>query len=59
MVAVVFNNNAFGNVLLDQQRLFEGREVGARLHNPDFAAAAEAYGAAGYSVRTPRHWRPR
>ena len=53
VVAVVFNNNAFGNVLLDQQRLYEGREVGARLHNPDFAAAAEAFGAAGYSVRTP------
>ncbi len=53
VVAVVFNNNAFGNVLLDQQRRYEGREVGARLHNPDFAAAAEAFGAAGYSVRTP------
>jgi acetolactate synthase-1/2/3 large subunit len=53
VVAVVFNNNAFGNVLLDQQRLYEGREVGARLHNPNFAAAAEAFGAAGYSVRTP------
>ena len=33
-------------------RLYEGREVGARRHNPDFAAA-EAFGAAGYSVRTP------
>jgi acetolactate synthase-1/2/3 large subunit len=53
VVAVVFNNNAFGNVLLDQTRLFRGREVGARLHNPDFAAVAEAFGAAGYSVRTP------
>lgn len=53
VVAVVFNNNAFGNVLLDQQRRYEGRDVGARLHNPDFAAAAEAFGAAGYRVRTP------
>ena len=26
VVAVVYNNNAFGNVLLDQQRLYEGRE---------------------------------
>jgi acetolactate synthase I/II/III large subunit len=53
VVAVVFNNNAFGNVLLDQQRRYEGRDVGARLGNPDFAAVAEAFGAAGYSVRTP------
>jgi len=27
--------------------------VGARLHNPDFAAAAGAFGAAGYTVRSP------
>jgi acetolactate synthase I/II/III large subunit len=53
VVAVVFNNNAFGNVLLDQQRLYQGRDVGARLHNPDFVAVAEAFGAAGYSARTP------
>jgi acetolactate synthase-1/2/3 large subunit len=53
VVAVVFNNDAFGNVLLDQQRLFQGRDVGARLHNPDFAALAAAFGAAGYSVRSP------
>jgi acetolactate synthase I/II/III large subunit len=53
VVAVVFNNNAFGNVLLDQQRMYEGRDMGARLHNPDFAAVAEAFGAAGYRVRTP------
>jgi acetolactate synthase I/II/III large subunit len=53
VVAVIFNNNAFGNVLLDQERMYEGRQVGARLRNPDFAAVAEAFGAAGYSVRTP------
>ena len=53
VVAVVFNNEAFGNVLLDQQRLFDGREVGSRLRNPDFAAVAQAFGAAGYVVRAP------
>ena len=53
VVAVVFNNDSFGNVLLDQRRMFEGREVGARLHNPDFAAVAVAFGAAGYSVHSP------
>jgi len=53
VVAVVFNNGAFGNVLLDQRRLYEGREVGARLHNPDFAGVAEAFGAAGYRAGSP------
>ena len=53
VVAVVFNNGAFGNVLLDQRRLYEGREVGARLRNPDFAAVAEAFGAAGYRAGSP------
>ncbi|MBV9446144.1 MAG: hypothetical protein JO345_09650 [Streptosporangiaceae bacterium] len=53
VVAVVFDNEAFGNVLLDQQRLFDGREIGSRLRNPDFAALAQAFGAAGYTVRAP------
>jgi acetolactate synthase-1/2/3 large subunit len=54
VVAVVFNNEAFGNVLLDQQRLFDGRDVGSRLRNPDFAAVARAFGAAGYTVQSPQ-----
>lgn len=54
VVAVVFNNDAYGNVLLDQQRLFDGREIGSRLRNPDFAALAQAFGAAGYTVRSPQ-----
>lgn len=54
VVAVVFNNEAFGNVLLDQQRLFDGGDFGARLRNPDFVALAQAFGAAGYTVRAPQ-----
>jgi acetolactate synthase-1/2/3 large subunit len=54
VVAVVFNNEAFGNVLLDQQLLFDGRDAGARLRNPDFAAVAEAFGAVGYRAGSPQ-----
>ena len=43
-VAVVFNDNAYGNVLRDQVNQFNGRAVGAELHNPDFVKLAEAYG---------------
>ena len=46
-VAVVFNDNAFGNVMRDQQKRFDGRVVGSQLHNPDFVKLAEAYGARG------------
>lgn len=47
VVAVVFNDNAYGNVLRDQVEQFEGRTIGAALHNPDFVKLAEAYGARG------------
>jgi acetolactate synthase I/II/III large subunit len=54
VVAVVFNNEAFGNVLIDQQRLYDGHDVAARLRNPDFAAVAQAFGAVGYRAGSPQ-----
>ncbi|UOZ06124.1 thiamine pyrophosphate-dependent enzyme [Amycolatopsis sp. WQ 127309] len=53
VVAVVFDNGYYGNVHLDQERLFEGRALGGRLHNPDFARLAETFGALGLTARTP------
>jgi acetolactate synthase-1/2/3 large subunit len=53
LVTVVFNNDAYGNVWSDQQRLFEGRTIGSELRNPDFVALAEAFGAAGLRASTP------
>jgi acetolactate synthase-1/2/3 large subunit len=52
-VVIVFNDNAYGNVLRDQQARFEGRVIGAELHNPDFVKLAEAYGAVGLRARGP------
>jgi acetolactate synthase-1/2/3 large subunit len=52
-VAVVFNDNAYGNVLRDQVNRFDGRVVGAALHNPDFVKLAEAYGARGVRAQGP------
>ena len=49
-VVIVFNDNAYGNVLRDQVNRFEGRVYGAALHNPDFVKLAEAYGARGVRV---------
>ena len=36
VVLVVFNDNAYGNVMRDQVYMFEGRESGAQLDNPEF-----------------------
>lgn len=52
-VVVVFNDNAYGNVLRDQVNRFQGRAIGAELHNPDFMKLAEAYGARGLRAEGP------
>ena len=44
LVTVVFNNSAYGNVLRDQRRLFEGRDSGSVLRNPDFQMYAKSFG---------------
>ncbi len=53
VVVVVFNDNAYGNVLRDQRNRFTGRTIGAELHNPDFMKLADAYGMNGVRVETP------
>lgn len=54
VVAIVFANGAYGNVKLDQERLFgAGHAFGADLHVPDFAALAVSFGAAGYRADSP------
>lgn len=47
VIAIVFNDHAFGNVLRDQKNMFDGHVIGSELHNPDFVKLAEAYGARG------------
>ncbi len=49
-VVLVFNDNAYGNVLRAQKEQFDMRVIGTRLHNPDFAALARTYGAQGYKA---------
>jgi acetolactate synthase-1/2/3 large subunit len=52
-VVIVFNDNAYGNVLRDQRNRFQGRSVGAELYNPDFVKLAQAYGARGVRAKGP------
>ena len=50
IIAIVFNDNAYGNVWRAQVEEFNGRVIGTELHNPDFVRMAEAYGARGVRV---------
>ena len=50
LVTVVVNNASYGNVLRDQQRLYEGRHSGSILTNPDFPAYARSFGVAAWRV---------
>jgi acetolactate synthase-1/2/3 large subunit len=52
LVTVVVNNASYGNVLRDQQRLYEGRHSGSLLVNPDFQAYARSFGIAAWRVET-------
>jgi acetolactate synthase-1/2/3 large subunit len=47
VVALVFNDGAYGNSNRDQRERFGGREYGTELRNPDFAKLAESFGAHG------------
>ena len=51
VVVIVFNDNAYGNVLRAQIEEFDGHVVGTRLHNPDFVSLAQSYGARGFLAR--------
>jgi acetolactate synthase-1/2/3 large subunit len=53
VVAVVFNDSAYGNTNRDQMDNFGGRIIGTELVNPDFVSFAESFGAVGVRVKTP------
>lgn len=50
LVTVVFNNSAYGNVMRDQKRMFDGRDSGSALTNPDFQTYAKAFGVRSWRV---------
>ena len=53
VVAVVFEDGAYGNVKRMQEDLHGGRVIASELHNPDFVRYAESFGAAGVRADTP------
>lgn len=53
LVTILFNNDAYGNVMRDQRTGFGGRLIGSALENPDFIALAAAFGVKGALVTSP------
>ncbi len=50
LIIVMFNNAAYGNVYRDQHRLFDGRDSGSALVNPDFQTYARAFNVPSWRV---------
>ncbi len=53
VTAVVFNNQAYGNVKTIQRNSYGGRHIAVDLTNPDFVAMARAYGMRADLAETP------
>jgi acetolactate synthase-1/2/3 large subunit len=58
LILIVFNNNMFGTIRMHQERTYPGRVSGTELHNPDFAALAQAYGGQGEVVEKTADFAP-
>jgi acetolactate synthase I/II/III large subunit len=53
LVAILFNDNAYGNVTRIQETCFGGRTIASDLHNPDLMKLADAYGVEGRRASSP------
>lgn len=53
VVAIVFNDNAYGNVRRTQKESFGGRYISSDLRNPDFAKFADSFGMRNWRVDSP------
>jgi acetolactate synthase-1/2/3 large subunit len=58
VIFVVINNGMYGTIRMHQERNYPGRVSGTELHNPDFAALAQAYGLHGEVVTATSEFAP-
>lgn len=52
VVAVLFNDNAYGNVWRAQMEEYDGHILGTELHNPDFVQFVQSFGAQATRVHS-------
>lgn len=58
LLVVVVDNSTYGTIRMHQEREFPGRQSATRLHNPDFAALARAYGCWAERVERTKEFAP-
>ncbi len=58
VIVLVFDNERFGTIRMWQDRRGAGQGVATELGPVDFAAAAHAFGAHGFHVRTDAEFEP-
>lgn len=58
IITLVVNNGMFGTIRMHQERNYPGRVSGTKLHNPDFAAYAKAFGGYGETVTRTEDFGP-
>ena len=57
VVAIVFNDNGYGNVRRMQKEDYGNRTIASDLTNPDFVKMAESFGAMGLRANSPEELR--
>lgn len=57
-IIVLLNNGMFGTIRMHQEREYPERISGTPLHNPDFAALANAYGYVGKRITRTEEFEP-
>jgi acetolactate synthase-1/2/3 large subunit len=58
MLVLVIDNGWYGTIRMHQEREFPGRITGTKLHNPDFAALARAYGCWAETIEATADFAP-
>jgi acetolactate synthase I/II/III large subunit len=58
ILVIVVDNAAYGTIRMHQEREFPGRVSATKLHNPDFAALARAYGCWAETVERTEDFAP-
>ena len=58
VVAIIFNDHAFGNVRRIQKESFGGRLIASDLYNPDFSKFAESFGMDYWRADSPQSLAP-
>jgi acetolactate synthase-1/2/3 large subunit len=51
LITVLVNNHAYYNVMRDQRRIYDGRDSGSSITNPDFQQFAASFGVPSWQVK--------